>query len=55
VIHPTDDPFSDETKALEVAASLGAGFTTLDAVGHFWPYQAPEAGAAVLEAFWASL
>jgi hypothetical protein len=27
----------------------------LDGVGHFWPYQAPARGAAVLRDFWASL
>ena len=55
VLHPTEDPFSDEAKAREVADALGAGFTTLDGAGHFWPYQAPDAGAAVLERFWATV
>jgi pimeloyl-ACP methyl ester carboxylesterase len=55
VIHPTEDPFSDETKAREVATSLDAGIATLDGVGHFWPYEAPEAGVAVLEAFWSTV
>jgi len=54
VVHPTEDPFSEEAKAREVAAALGAGFATLDA-GHFWPYQAPEAAAELLEGFWAGL
>ncbi|WCO68920.1 alpha/beta hydrolase [Iamia majanohamensis] len=55
VLHPTDDPFSDATLAAETAEALGARFATLDGAGHFWPYQAPEQGAAALEAFWASL
>jgi pimeloyl-ACP methyl ester carboxylesterase len=54
VLHPVSDPFSEEARAQEVAEALGASFGTLEA-GHFWPYQAPEAAAAVLEAFWASL
>jgi pimeloyl-ACP methyl ester carboxylesterase len=55
ILHPTEDPFSDATQAAEVATALGAGFATLEGVGHFWPYQAPEQAAEVLEAFWASL
>jgi pimeloyl-ACP methyl ester carboxylesterase len=55
VLHPTEDPFSDEPKAREVAAALGAGFGTLDGASHFWPYQAPDAAAAALEGFWAQL
>jgi pimeloyl-ACP methyl ester carboxylesterase len=55
VMFPTDDPFGDETMAREVAASFGAGFARLEDTGHFWPYQSPEAGAAMLQDFWASL
>lgn len=55
VVHATDDPFSDETAAAEMASALGARFERLDGAGHFWPYQAPEAAAALLTAFWASL
>jgi pimeloyl-ACP methyl ester carboxylesterase len=55
VVHPTADPFGDERLAGEVAEALGAGFVRLDEIGHFWPYQAPEQAAAVLESFWASL
>jgi len=55
VLHPTDDPFSDEAKARDVATALGAGFETIEGAGHFWPYQAPDASAAVLETFWATL
>lgn len=55
VLHPTDDPFGDEAQAAEVAEQLGAQFVRIDGAGHFWPYQAPEAGAAALVAFWDSL
>ena len=54
VLHPSRDPFSDEPRAREVAAALGAGFETF-AAGHFWPYEAPDTAAAVLERFWTSL
>lgn len=55
VLHPTDDPFGDEEKAQEVATALGAGFAPIEGAGHFWPYQAPDAGAAVLRTFWDGL
>ncbi len=55
VLHPTDDPFGEETMAKEVAGALGARFEAIEGAGHFWPYQASDAGAAVLERFWSSL
>lgn len=55
VLHPTDDPFGNETLAAEVAESLGARFERLEGAGHFWPYQAPAKAASLLESFWASL
>jgi pimeloyl-ACP methyl ester carboxylesterase len=55
IIHPSDDPFSEEAKAAEVATALGARFEVLQGAGHFWPYQAPGEGVEILEAFWASL
>lgn len=55
VLHPSDDPFSDAAMAAEVAEALGAGFTTMEGAGHFWPYQAPAVGAAALTSFWSSL
>lgn len=55
VIHPTEDPFSDERMAEETAGMLGARFATLDGAGHFWPYQAPEQAARLLESFWSDL
>ncbi len=55
VLHPTDDPFGDEQHAKEVAEALGARFEEIEGAGHFWPYQAPEKAAAILESFWSSL
>jgi pimeloyl-ACP methyl ester carboxylesterase len=55
VIHPTEDPFSDATKGREVADLLGAGWAALDGIGHFWPYEAPDVAATLLEGFWTGL
>jgi len=55
VLVPTADPFGDETLAKEVAEALGASLARIEGVGHFWPYEAPDAGAAVLTTFWDSL
>ena len=55
VLHPSDDPFSDATLAAEVAVALGAGFEVMEGAGHFWPYQAPDAGVAALTRFWDGL
>lgn len=55
VLYPSEDPFGDEKLATEVAGALGARFAPIEGAGHFWPYQAPEPAAAVLESFWASL
>lgn len=55
VLHPTDDPFGDESMAAEVAVSLGATFERIQGAGHFWPYQVPEEAARILESFWSSL
>jgi pimeloyl-ACP methyl ester carboxylesterase len=55
VLHVAGDPFSDEAMAREVAGQLGARLEVLGGSGHFWPYEAPEAGAELLQRFWASL
>ncbi len=55
VLHPTEDIFGDAPMAEEVADALGARFETIDGAGHFWPYQTPEAGAALLQSFWADV
>jgi len=55
VLLPTNDPFNDEGRVRRVAERAGARVEPLEGVGHFWPYQAPERGAAVLRDFWRSL
>ncbi len=55
VLDPSDDALGDATLAREVAAALGARFERIEGAGHFWPYQTPDAGVALLEEFWASL
>lgn len=55
VLHPTDDPFGDEKLASDVADALGARFERIEGAGHFWPYQAPEKAAALLESFWSAV
>lgn len=55
VLHATDDPFSDEALAREVATALGAAFAPIEGAGHFWPYQVPQLAAEVLDSFWAGL
>jgi pimeloyl-ACP methyl ester carboxylesterase len=55
VLHASEDHFSDEALSVAIAAGLGAKYHRFDGIGHFWPYQAPELGVAVLEDFWASL
>lgn len=55
VLNPSEDMFGDAAMAAEVAESLGARFASIEGAGHFWPYQAPEAGATILESFWATL
>jgi pimeloyl-ACP methyl ester carboxylesterase len=55
VLHPTDDPFSDEAMASEVADTLGARLERLEGLGHFWPVQGPDQAAATLVRFWDSL
>ena len=55
VLHPTEDPFGDDRLAREVADQLGARFEELPGAGHFWPYEAPQEAAEVLQRFWSSL
>ncbi len=55
VLLPTEDPFNDEGRVRRVAERAGARVEPLEGVGHFWPYQAPDRGAAALRDFWASL
>jgi len=55
VLIATDDLFGNPARSTEVAEVVGAKVATIDGAGHFWPLQTPEAGAAALETFWASL
>jgi pimeloyl-ACP methyl ester carboxylesterase len=55
IVHVAGDPFSDERLAGEVAEQLGARLEVLEDSGHFWPYEAPQAGAALLQRFWSDL
>jgi pimeloyl-ACP methyl ester carboxylesterase len=55
VLHASNDPFSDDAQAREVAQMFGARVEVLSLAGHFWPYDAPEGAARVLRGFWASL
>lgn len=55
VLCPTDDPFSDEGLSSVMAARLGARHEVLVGAGHWWPLQAPEAGARLLRDFFASV
>lgn len=55
VLHPTEDPFGDETLAAEMATVLEARFERIEGAGHFWPYETPDAAADVLEMFWSDL
>jgi pimeloyl-ACP methyl ester carboxylesterase len=55
VLHASEDHFSNEELSKTVAAELGAKYHRFDGIGHFWPYQAPELGASVLEDFWSSV
>ena len=55
VLHPTDDPFGDETKSADVASMLGARHAPIEGAGHWWMLQAPDKAVAVLQDFWAAV
>jgi pimeloyl-ACP methyl ester carboxylesterase len=55
VLSPSDDPFGEESMSRDVADRLGAQFVALAGVGHWWPLQAPDAGARVVKNFVSSL
>ncbi|HVB51541.1 MAG TPA: alpha/beta hydrolase [Acidimicrobiales bacterium] len=55
VMCPSEDPFGDAVKSREVAAMLGARHQMLDGLGHWWPLQAPERCAELLNEFIASI
>jgi pimeloyl-ACP methyl ester carboxylesterase len=53
-MQPSDDPFTSKELAPEVADTLGAKLETFSS-GHFWPLEAPDAGAAIINDFVNSL
>ena len=55
VLHPPRTRSATRPRPGLPLTSSAPGFATIEGAGHFWPYQAPEAGAAVLEEFWSSL
>jgi pimeloyl-ACP methyl ester carboxylesterase len=55
ILQATNDPLADERLSAETAAAFGAQIAKIEGAGHFWPYDSPEQGAAVLTAFWDSL
>jgi len=55
VIIPSEDPFLSEESARTAAARAGADIIELPGLSHWWMVQDPAAGAAALQAFWATL
>jgi pimeloyl-ACP methyl ester carboxylesterase len=56
VIIATEDPFTGgEMLARRTAERIGAQVAVLEGLGHWWMLQDPAAGAAALNAFWATL
>lgn len=55
LIHATDDNFSNHEMTEEVAEMLGARVEVLEGLAHFWAVQDPDAAAALLNRFWASV
>lgn len=57
VLVPTEDPFGGpgtskgSGRSKEVADRLGARYHVLEGVGHWWPLEAPAAGAAAITDF----
>lgn len=55
VIAGASDPFASADGARRVAADLGVESVVLEGGGHWWPLDAPEPAAEVLNRFWAGL
>ncbi len=55
VLWPTEDPFGEEAKSVQVAEMLGARHQPLDGLSHWWPLQAPEVAAGALAEFVSSV
>jgi predicted alpha/beta hydrolase family esterase len=54
VINPTGDPFTEGSRAAEVAEVFGAKYAEIES-GHFWPIEKPDEGAKILNDFVNSL
>jgi pimeloyl-ACP methyl ester carboxylesterase len=54
LMQPTEDPFTSTELAPEVAEVLGAKFVPFTS-GHFWPFEKPDEGAAIINDFVNSL
>jgi pimeloyl-ACP methyl ester carboxylesterase len=48
----TSDPFAAPALSTPIRERFGLAFEPLEGVGHFWPSQAPKAGAAILRRFY---
>lgn len=55
VVVPSDDAFLSGDLSRDSARRTGATVAELDGLGHWWMLQDPARGAAMLEAFWASV
>lgn len=55
IVTGADDGNGSEAMHRWAAEKAGADVAVLDGVEHWWPVQAPEAGAAVLQSFWSHL
>jgi len=55
VIAVANDPLGSVRVNTEMAEVLGAELAVIDHGGHFWPLEAPAAGAAALREFWERL
>lgn len=49
ILHAENDPFDNHEKAGEVAERLGADFSVLPNVGHFWMIEDPSTAADILD------
>lgn len=49
------DPFGTVGGQQSMAARIGATFALIEGAGHFWPLQAPEAGAEMLTRWWSQV
>ncbi len=55
VLCPTEDPFGDEELSRDMADRLGARHQLMEGAGHWWPLQAPDVAARLLQDFFSSV